>query len=67
MSGGKTVIVPPSEVNYKAEENAIIGNCALYGAIGGSFMCMAAGDRFAVRNSGAIAVVEGTGCTLANT
>ena len=62
MSGGKTVIVPPSEVNYKAEENAIIGNCALYGAIGGRlYVHGQAGDRFAVRNSGAIAVVEGTG------
>ena len=62
MSGGKTVIVPPSEVHYKAEENAIIGNCALYGATGGSlYVYGQAGDRFAVRNSGAIAVVEGTG------
>jgi glutamate synthase domain-containing protein 2/glutamate synthase domain-containing protein 1/glutamate synthase domain-containing protein 3 len=62
MSGGKTVILPPTNANYKAEENAIIGNCALYGATGGSlFVHGQAGDRFAVRNSGATAVVEGTG------
>ena len=62
MSGGKTVIVPPAEANYEPDENAIIGNCALYGATGGSlFVHGQAGDRFAVRNSGATAVVEGTG------
>ena len=62
MSGGKTVILPPTNATYKAEENAIIGNCALYGATGGSlFVHGQAGDRFAVRNSGATAVVEGTG------
>lgn len=62
MSGGKTVIVPPEAAKYKPEDNAIIGNCALYGATGGSlFVHGQAGDRFAVRNSGAIAVVEGTG------
>lgn len=62
MSGGKTVIVPPAEANYEAEENAIIGNCALYGATGGTlFVHGQAGDRFAVRNSGSTAVVEGTG------
>ncbi len=62
MSGGKTVIVPSPEVTYKPEENAIIGNCALYGATNGKFYVYGqAGDRFAVRNSGATAVVEGTG------
>lgn len=62
MSGGKTVIVPPENATYKPEDNAIIGNCALYGATGGSlFVHGQAGDRFAVRNSGATAVVEGTG------
>lgn len=62
MSGGKTVIVPPAESTFKPEENAIIGNCALYGATGGTlFVHGQAGDRFAVRNSGATAVVEGTG------
>ena len=62
MSGGKTVIVPPKEATYKPEDNAIIGNCALYGATGGTFYVNGqAGDRFAVRNSGCTAVVEGTG------
>lgn len=62
MSGGKTIIVPPTEASYQPEENAIIGNCALYGATGGSlYIHGQAGDRFAVRNSGATAVVEGTG------
>tara|TARA_B100000575_G_C23001752_1_gene577202 strand:- start:9 stop:1028 length:1020 start_codon:yes stop_codon:yes gene_type:complete len=62
MSGGKTVIVPNEKVMYKPEDNAIIGNCALYGATGGKlYVHGQAGDRFAVRNSGAIAVVEGTG------
>jgi glutamate synthase domain-containing protein 3 len=62
MSGGKTVIVPPENVKYKPEDNAIIGNCALYGATNGKFYVYGqAGDRFAVRNSGATAVVEGTG------
>ncbi len=62
MHGGKTVIVPPAEATYEAEDNAIIGNCALYGATGGTlFVHGQAGDRFAVRNSGATAVVEGTG------
>ncbi len=62
MSGGKTVIVPPKEATYKPEDNAIIGNCALYGATNGKFYVYGqAGDRFAVRNSGATAVVEGTG------
>ena len=62
MSGGKTVIVPSPKATYKPEENAIIGNCALYGATNGKFYVYGqAGDRFAVRNSGATAVVEGTG------
>lgn len=62
MSGGKTVIVPPAVAKFKPEDNAIIGNCALYGATGGTlFVHGQAGDRFAVRNSGATAVVEGTG------
>lgn len=56
------VIRPPQAATYTPEENAIIGNCALYGATGGKlFVHGLAGDRFAVRNSGAIAVVEGTG------
>ncbi len=62
MSGGKTVIVPPENALYKPEDNAIIGNCALYGATGGTlYVYGQAGDRFAVRNSGSTAVVEGTG------
>ncbi|HCI69077.1 MAG TPA: glutamate synthase large subunit, partial [Balneola sp.] len=62
MSGGKMVIVPPENARYKPEENAIIGNCALYGATNGKFYVYGqAGDRFAVRNSGTLAVVEGTG------
>ncbi|WP_020404007.1 glutamate synthase large subunit [Gracilimonas tropica] len=62
MSGGKTVIVPPKEARYEPSENALIGNCALYGATGGRFYVYGqAGDRFAVRNSGCTAVVEGTG------
>jgi glutamate synthase domain-containing protein 3 len=62
MSGGFAVINPPEEVQYDPAKNAIIGNCALYGATGGRlYVHGLAGDRFAVRNSGAIAVVEGTG------
>jgi len=62
MSGGKMVIRPSSKATFQAEENSIIGNCALYGATGGKvFINGLAGDRFAVRNSGAVAVVEGTG------
>jgi glutamate synthase domain-containing protein 3 len=62
MSGGRIVIQPSDESVFRAEENAILGNCALYGATGGVlYVNGLAGDRFAVRNSGATAVVEGTG------
>jgi len=62
MSGGSMVINPSSESTYDPSDNAIIGNCALYGATGGKlFVHGLAGDRFAVRNSGALAVVEGSG------
>ncbi|MGF1670721.1 MAG: glutamate synthase-related protein, partial [Balneolaceae bacterium] len=62
MSGGLTVVNPPKNVTYNPTDNAIIGNCALYGATGGTlYVHGLAGDRFAVRNSGATAVVEGTG------
>lgn len=62
MSGGKTVITLPEQAAYNAFDSAIIGNCALYGATGGTvYIHGQAGDRFAVRNSGATAVVEGTG------
>lgn len=62
MSGGKIVIVPSKKAKFEAEQNVIIGNCALYGATGGTVYIKGwAGDRFAVRNSGATAVVEGVG------
>ncbi|MEW6732773.1 MAG: glutamate synthase large subunit [Acidobacteriota bacterium] len=62
MSGGKIVITPAPQAMFKAEENSILGNCVLYGATGGTlFVNGLAGDRFAVRNSGATAVVEGVG------
>lgn len=65
MSGGVLVITPPKSVQYRPETNVIIGNCALYGATGGMlFAHGVAGDRFAVRNSGAVAVVEGAGLHL---
>ena len=53
---------PPKKRNYKADENIIIGNVALYGATSGTaYIAGVAGERFAVRNSGACAVVEGVG------
>jgi len=62
MAGGKLVIYPPANVSYKSHETTIIGNTCLYGATGGKlFASGLAGERFAVRNSGAIAVVEGVG------
>lgn len=62
MSGGRLVVVPPDDFKAKAEANTILGNCALYGATGGTLYAHGiAGDRFAVRNSGATAVVEGVG------
>ncbi len=62
LSGGKLVVCPPQGVNYKANENIIIGNVALYGATSGkTFINGVAGERFCVRNSGARAVVEGVG------
>ncbi|MGH8011816.1 MAG: glutamate synthase large subunit [Candidatus Binataceae bacterium] len=62
LSGGFLAVRPPREVTFKAEENIIIGNVALYGATGGeAFFRGIAGERFAVRNSGATAVVEGVG------
>ena len=62
LSGGKLTVRPPEESIFKAEENIIIGNVALYGATSGkAFINGAAGERFCVRNSGAVAVVEGTG------
>ena len=62
MAGGRIVIRPPDEVSYVARDTAIIGNTCLYGATGGIlFAAGTAGERFAVRNSGATAVIEGTG------
>lgn len=62
LSGGKIVVVPPTGHTFKAEENIIIGNTVLYGATSGNlYVHGVAGERFAVRNSGANAVVEGTG------
>lgn len=62
MSGGKITIYPPLGSNFKSERSAIIGNTCLYGATGGKlFAAGQAGERFAVRNSGAISVVEGVG------
>ena len=62
LSGGKVAIKPPSDSQFKPEENVIIGNVALYGATDGkAYIRGIAGERFAVRNSGAEAVVEGVG------
>ena len=62
LSGGKLVVRPPEGITFKPEENIIIGNVALYGATSGkAFVSGVAGERFCVRNSGAVAVVEGVG------
>jgi glutamate synthase domain-containing protein 2/glutamate synthase domain-containing protein 1/glutamate synthase domain-containing protein 3 len=62
MSGGRVIITPHATSRLHAETSTIIGNCALYGATGGElFVRGLAGDRFAVRNSGATAVIEGVG------
>ena len=62
LSGGKLVVYPPKGIKYRQDENIVIGNVALYGATSGkAFINGVAGERFAVRNSGAIAVVEGVG------
>ena len=62
LSGGKIVVYPPANSRFKAEENIIVGNVALYGATSGkAFINGIAGERFCVRNSGAYAVVEGVG------
>ncbi len=62
LSGGKLVVYPPKNASYQADKNIIVGNVALYGATSGkAFIAGVAGERFAVRNSGACAVVEGVG------
>ncbi len=62
LSGGKLIIKPKAKIGFKPEESIIIGNTVLYGAITGeAYFRGVAGERFAVRNSGAVAVVEGVG------
>ena len=62
MTGGEIVIRPANNAKFIARDASIIGNTVLYGATGGKlFACGRAGERFAVRNSGAIAVIEGAG------
>ena len=62
MAGGKLVVYPPRVSRFRSEETAIVGNTCLYGATGGSLLAAGcAGERFAVRNSGAHAVIEGAG------
>ena len=62
LSGGKVIVYPPKAASFVPEENIVIGNVALYGATSGAaFFRGVAGERFCVRNSGAVAVVEGTG------
>ncbi|HEV8532218.1 MAG TPA: glutamate synthase large subunit [Methylomirabilota bacterium] len=62
LSGGKLIVYPPREATFVAEENILVGNVVLYGATGGeAYFRGVAGERFAVRNSGALAVVEGVG------
>ena len=62
LSGGKLVVYPPKQARFVAEDNIVIGNVALYGATSGeAYFRGVAGERFAVRNSGALAVVEGVG------
>ncbi|HEY2933314.1 MAG TPA: glutamate synthase large subunit [Acidobacteriota bacterium] len=62
LSGGKLVVYPPRGSTFVPEENIVIGNVALYGATSGeAFVRGVAGERFAVRNSGALTVVEGVG------
>ena len=62
LSGGKVIITPPEQATFAPEQNIIVGNVVLYGATGGkAFIRGVAGERFAVRNSGAETVVEGVG------
>ena len=62
MAGGELVIVPPENVGFCPEDGTIVGNTCLYGATGGQMFARGkAGERFAVRNSLAEAVIEGTG------
>ncbi|WP_347260334.1 glutamate synthase large subunit [Rudaea sp.] len=62
MAGGRIVVRPPRDAGFPSHESSIVGNTCLYGATGGEFYAAGrAGERFAVRNSGALAVVEGVG------
>jgi glutamate synthase (NADPH) large chain len=62
LSGGKIIVYPPREATFVAEQNILVGNVVLYGATSGeAYFRGVAGERFAVRNSGAVAVVEGVG------
>ena len=62
LSGGRIIVVPPEGSLFEPDKNIIIGNTVLYGATRGEiYICGVAGERFGVRNSGAIAVVEGVG------
>lgn len=62
LSGGKIIVVPPIGSTFKPEDNIIVGNTSFYGATSGeAYIRGVAGERFCVRNSGAIAVIEGTG------
>jgi glutamate synthase (NADPH/NADH) large chain len=62
MAGGKIVVRPPADASYLARNTVILGNTCLYGATGGELYAAGqAGERFAVRNSGAVAVIEGAG------
>ena len=62
MTGGQIILMPPPVASFAAHKNTILGNTVLYGATGGQlFAAGCAGERFAVRNSGALAVVEGVG------
>ncbi len=62
LSGGKIIVFPPAKSTFVPEENIIVGNVALYGATAGeAYICGMAGERFAVRNSGVMTVVESVG------
>jgi glutamate synthase (NADPH/NADH) large chain len=62
LSGGRVIVVPPAGSTFDSDKNIIIGNTVLYGATSGEiYISGVAGERFGVRNSGAIAVVEGVG------
>lgn len=62
LSGGRLIVYPPKTSVFKSSENVIVGNVCLYGATGGyAFISGVAAERFCVRNSGAISVIEGVG------